>query len=161
MYCMWGSGNESWKTGERANYRIPAIAIAIMPPHCISRIHTAVVASVCILAALHTLQEYGILPHSCTYYCLLFSLYHMFIIFVISYQARMDIRIMLEHYHMSFLLTTENGNFHLYPIMFTNQILYKADGLHSDVQNLELQGFYDSFLIHCKYPYPRLQDLRL
>ena len=52
---------------------------------------------------------------------------------------------MLEHYHMSFLLTTENGNFLLYPIMFKNQILYKADGLHSDVQNLELQGFYDSF----------------
>ena len=41
---------------------------------------------------------------------------------------------MLEHYHMSFLLTTENGNFLLYPIMFKNQILYKADGLHSDVQ---------------------------
>ena len=31
------------------------------------------------------LQEYGILPHSRTYYCLLFSLYHMFIVFVISY----------------------------------------------------------------------------
>ena len=31
------------------------------------------------------LPEYGILPHSRTYYCLLFSLYHMFIIFVISY----------------------------------------------------------------------------
>ena len=31
------------------------------------------------------LQEYGILPHSRTYYCLLFSLYHMFIIFFISY----------------------------------------------------------------------------
>ena len=31
------------------------------------------------------LQEYGILPHSRTYYCLLFSLYHMFIIFVIPY----------------------------------------------------------------------------
>ena len=31
------------------------------------------------------LQEYSILPHSRTYYCLLFSLYHMFIIFVISY----------------------------------------------------------------------------
>ena len=30
-------------------------------------------------------QEYGILPHSRTYHCLLFSLYHMFIIFVISY----------------------------------------------------------------------------
>ena len=45
----------------------------------------------------------------------------------------MDIRVMLEHYHMSFLLTTENGNFLLYPIMFKNQILYKADGLHSDV----------------------------
>ena len=40
---------------------------------------------------------------------------------------------MLEHYHMSFLLTTENGNFLLYPIMFKNQILYKASGLHSDV----------------------------
>ena len=38
---------------------------------------------------------------------------------------------MLEHYHMSFVLTTENGNFLLYPIMFKNQILYKADGLHS------------------------------
>ena len=32
-----------------------------------------------------SVQEYGILPHSRTYYCLLFSLYHMFIIFVISY----------------------------------------------------------------------------
>ena len=32
-----------------------------------------------------TVQEYGILPHSRTYYCLLFSLYHMFIVFVISY----------------------------------------------------------------------------
>ena len=31
------------------------------------------------------MQEYGILPHSRTYYYLLFSLYHMFIIFVISY----------------------------------------------------------------------------
>ena len=31
------------------------------------------------------MQEYGILPHFRTYYCLLFSLYHMFIIFVISY----------------------------------------------------------------------------
>ena len=61
---------------------------------------------------------------------------------------------MLEHYHMSFLLTTENRNFLLYPIMFKNQILYKADGVHSDVNNLELQGFYDSFLIHFKYPYP-------
>ena len=57
----------------------------------------------------------------------------MFIIFVISYEACTDIRVMLEHYHMSFLLTTENGNFLLYPIMFQNQILYKADGLHSDV----------------------------
>ena len=57
---------------------------------------------------------------------------------------------MLEHYHMSFLLTTENSNFLLYPIMFKNQILYKADGLHSDVKNLELQGFYDSFLVYFK-----------
>ena len=32
-----------------------------------------------------SMQEDGILPHSCTYYCLLFSLYHMFIIIVISY----------------------------------------------------------------------------
>ena len=39
--------------------------------------------------------------------------------------------------------------------------LYKADGLHSDVKNPELQGFYDSFLIHFKYPYPVLWDLRL
>ena len=68
---------------------------------------------------------------------------------------------MLEHYHMSFLLITENGNFLLYPIMFKNQILYKADGLHSDVYNLELQGFYDSFLIYFKYSYSRLWDLRL
>ena len=68
---------------------------------------------------------------------------------------------MLEHYHMSFLLTTENGNLLLYPIMFKNQILYKADGLHSDVKNLELQGFYDSFLIHFKYSYPGLWDPRL
>ena len=34
---------------------------------------------------IYVLQEYGILPHSRTYYCLLFSLYHMFIVFVISY----------------------------------------------------------------------------
>ena len=40
---------------------------------------------------------------------------------------------MLEHYNMSFLLTTENGNFLLYPIIFKKQILDKADGLHSDV----------------------------
>ena len=33
----------------------------------------------------NNLQEYGILPHSRTYYCLLFSLYHMFIVIVISY----------------------------------------------------------------------------
>ena len=45
---------------------------------------------------------------------------------------------MLKHDHMSLLLTTENGNFLLYPIMFKNQILYKADGLHSNVKNLEL-----------------------
>ena len=32
-----------------------------------------------------SMQEYGILLHSRTYYSLLFSLYHMFIIFVISY----------------------------------------------------------------------------
>ena len=38
-----------------------------------------------IYAQLDSLQEYGILPHSRTYYCLLFSLYHMFIVFVISY----------------------------------------------------------------------------
>ena len=68
---------------------------------------------------------------------------------------------MLEHYHMSFVLTTKNGNFLLYPIMFKNQILYKADGFHSDVKNLELQGFYDSFVTHFKYPYPGLWDLRL
>ena len=67
---------------------------------------------------------------------------------------------MLEHYHMSFLLTTENRNLLLYPIMFKNQILYKGDGLHSDVKNLELQGFYDSVLIHYKNPYPGLWDLR-
>ena len=85
----------------------------------------------------------------------------MFIIFDISYQACMDIRVMLKHYNMSFLLTTKNGNFPLYPIMFKNQILYKADGLYSDVKNLELQGFYNSFLINFKYPYPRLWDLRL
>ena len=36
--------------------------------------------------------------------------------------------------------------------MFKNQILYKADGLHSDVYNLELQGFYDSFLIYFQIP---------
>ena len=36
--------------------------------------------------------------------------------------------------------------------MFKNQILYKADGVHSDVSNLELQGFYDSFLVHFKIP---------
>ena len=80
----------------------------------------------------------------------------MFIIFEIPYKACTDIRVMLEHYHMSFLLTTENGNFPLYPIMFKNQILYMADGLNSDVKNLELQGFYDSFLMHFKYPYPGL-----
>ena len=68
---------------------------------------------------------------------------------------------MLEHYHMSFLLTTENSNFLLYPIMFKNQILYKADGLHSDVQNLELQGFYDSFLIHFKIPWSRVVGLQV
>ena len=85
----------------------------------------------------------------------------MFIIFVISYQACMDIRVMLKHYYMSFLLTTGNGNFLLYPIMFKNQILYKADGLHSDVKNVEFQGFHDSFLINFKYPYSRLWDLRL
>ena len=68
---------------------------------------------------------------------------------------------MLEHYHMSILLTTENGNFLLYLIMFKNQIWYKADGLHSDVKNLELQAFYHSFLIHFKYPYPGLWDLKL
>ena len=34
---------------------------------------------------------------------------------------------------MSFVLTTENGHFLLYPIMFEDQILYKADSLHSDV----------------------------
>ena len=56
------------------------------------------------------LQEYGIVTHSRTYYCLLFSLCQMFIIFVISYQACTEIRVMLEHYHMSFLLTTEKGN---------------------------------------------------
>ena len=107
------------------------------------------------------MQECSILPHSHTYYCLLLSLCHMFIIFVISYQACTDIGVMLKHYRMSFLVTTQNGNFLLYPIMFKNQILYKAGGLHSDVQNLELQRFYDSFLIHFKYPYPGLWDLRL
>ena len=63
---------------------------------------------------------------------------------------------MLEHYHMSFLLTTENGNFLLYPIMFKNQIMYKADGLHSDVKNLELQGFYDSFCYLFPIPLSRV-----
>ena len=32
-----------------------------------------------------SMQECGILPHSRTYYCLIFSLYRLFIIFVISY----------------------------------------------------------------------------
>ena len=59
---------------------------------------------------------------------------------------------MLEHYHMSFLLTTENGNFLLYPIMFKNHILLKVDGLHSDIMNLELQGFYDSFISNTLIP---------
>ena len=36
--------------------------------------------------------------------------------------------------------------------MFKNQILYKADGLHSDVKNLELQGFYDSFSYSFQIP---------
>ena len=58
-------------------------------------------------------QECSILPHSRTYYYLLFSLYFIFIIFVISYYACTDIRVMLEHYYMSFLLTTENGNLFL------------------------------------------------
>ena len=66
---------------------------------------------------------------------------------------------MLEHYHMSFLLTTKNGNFLLYPIMFKNQILEKADLLHPEIMNLELQGFYDSFLVYFKYPYPGMWDL--
>ena len=65
-------------------------------------------------------------------------------------------RVMLEHYHISFLSTTENGNCLLYPIMFKNQILYKADGLHSNVRNLEFQEFYDPFLIYFEYPYPGL-----
>ena len=63
---------------------------------------------------------------------------------------------MLEHYHMSFLLTTENSNFLLYPIMFKNQIMYKANGLHSDVKNLELQGFYDSFCYLFQIPLSRV-----
>ena len=53
-------------------------------------------------------------------------------------------------------MTTENGNFLLYPIMFKNQILYKADGLHSDVKNLELQGFYDSFFYSFQIPLSRV-----
>ena len=68
---------------------------------------------------------------------------------------------MLEHYHISILLTTENGNFLLYPIMFKNQILYKADGLHSDIKNLELQGFYDSFLILFQIPSSRVVGLQV
>ena len=65
---------------------------------------------------------------------------------------------MLKHYQMSFLLTTENRNFLLYPIMFKNQILYKADGLHSNVKNLELQGFYDSFSYSFQIPLSRVVE---
>ena len=49
----------------------------------------------------------------------------------------------------------------LYPIMFKKSILYKADGLHSDIMNLELPGFYYSFLTDSKYRSPRLWDLTL
>ena len=45
--------------------------------------------------------------------------------------------------------------------MFKNQIWYKADGLHSDVKNLELQGFYDSVLILFQIPLSRVVGLQV
>ena len=53
----------------------------------------------------------------------------------------MDIRVMLEHYHMSFLLTTENGNFLLYPIMFKNQICIRQTAF---IPMLRTLSFKDS-----------------
>ena len=46
---------------------------------------------------------------------------------------------MLEHYHMSFLFTTQNGNFLLYPIMFKKQILDKAEGFIPMLRTLSLK----------------------
>ena len=51
---------------------------------------------------------------------------------------------MLEHYHMSFLFTTQNGNFLLYPIMFKKQILDKAEGF---IPMLRTLSFKDSMTL--------------
>ena len=68
---------------------------------------------------------------------------------------------MLEHYHMSFLLTTENGNFLLYPIMFKNQIGIRQTALIPMLGTLSFKDSMTLFLIHSKYPYPGLWDLKL
>ena len=44
--------------------------------------------------------------------------------------------------------------------MFKKSISWKADCLHSDVRNLELPGFYDSFLIYFKIPSSRVVGLQ-
>lgn len=51
MLCMWWRDNEIWKLGERSFHRIPAI---MSMPNCVPRINAAVVASVYIIASLHT-----------------------------------------------------------------------------------------------------------
>ena len=44
--------------------------------------------------------------------------------------------------------------------MFKKSISWKVDCLHSDVRNLELQGFYDSVLIYFKIPSSRVVALQ-
>ena len=59
------------------------------------------------------------------------------------------------------MATTENRNFLVYLIMVKKSILSKEEGFHSNVGNLELQGFYDSFVTYSKYLYSGLWDFWL
>ena len=45
--------------------------------------------------------------------------------------------------------------------MCKKSILWKADGFHSDVRNIEPQGFYDPILSYSKYVHPGLWNFRL
>ena len=53
---------------------------------------------------------------------------------------------MLEHYHMSFLLTIENGNFLLYPIMFKNQICIRQTAFIPMLRTLSFKDSMTLFL---------------
>ena len=68
---------------------------------------------------------------------------------------------MLEHYHMSFLLTTENGNLFYIQSCLRTKSCIRQTAFIPMFRTLSFKDSMTLFLIHFKYPYPRLWDHRL